>query len=47
VNLSGGPLINRRANVNEVADLLLMIVGPSGRSLTGAVIPFDAGFTAK
>jgi NAD(P)-dependent dehydrogenase (short-subunit alcohol dehydrogenase family) len=47
VDLSGGPLINRPANVNEVAAFLLTIVGPNGRSLTGAVIPFDAGFTAK
>jgi NAD(P)-dependent dehydrogenase (short-subunit alcohol dehydrogenase family) len=45
--LAGGPLLNRLANVDEVAQFLLVIVGPSGRSLTGAVIPFDGGFTAK
>jgi NAD(P)-dependent dehydrogenase (short-subunit alcohol dehydrogenase family) len=47
VNLSGGALLNRRANVGEVAQFLLVLVGPNGRSLTGAVIPFDGGFTAK
>jgi Dehydrogenases with different specificities (related to short-chain alcohol dehydrogenases) len=47
VALAGGPLINRRAHVDEVANLLLFLAGPSGRSLSGAVIPFDGGFTAK
>lgn len=47
VSLAGGPLLNRLANVDEVAQFLLALVGPAGRSLTGAVIPFDGGFTAK
>ncbi|WP_328361213.1 SDR family oxidoreductase [Mycobacterium sp. NBC_00419] len=47
VALAGGPLINRVAHVDEVAQLLLTLAGPNGRSLTGAVIPFDGGFTAK
>ncbi|MFC5334189.1 SDR family NAD(P)-dependent oxidoreductase [Mycobacterium branderi] len=47
VQLSGGPLLSRPANVAEVAQFLLTVVGPNGRSLTGAVIPFDSGFTAK
>jgi NAD(P)-dependent dehydrogenase (short-subunit alcohol dehydrogenase family) len=47
VNLSGGPLLSRLANVHDVAQFLLVLVGPSGKALTGAVIPFDGGFTAK
>jgi NAD(P)-dependent dehydrogenase (short-subunit alcohol dehydrogenase family) len=47
VRLSGGPLLGRIANVHEVAQFLLVLVGPNGRALTGAVIPFDGGFTAK
>lgn len=47
VALSGGPLIDRRAHVEEVAQLLLLLAGPNGRSMSGAVIPFDGGFTAK
>ena len=47
VSLSGGPLLGRLANVNEVAQFLLVLVGPNGKALTGAVIPFDGGFTAK
>lgn len=47
VSLSGGPLLDRLANVGEVAQFLLVLVGPNGRALTGAVIPFDGGFTAK
>jgi len=47
VSLSGGPLLVRLANVNEVAQFLLVLVGPNGKALTGAVIPFDGGFTAK
>jgi NAD(P)-dependent dehydrogenase (short-subunit alcohol dehydrogenase family) len=42
----GGTLVNRIAHVDEVAELVLLLVGPAGRSMTGAVIPFDAGFTA-
>jgi NAD(P)-dependent dehydrogenase (short-subunit alcohol dehydrogenase family) len=45
--LSGDMLLDRLANVDEVAQFLLVMVGPNGRSLTGAVIPFDGGFTAK
>jgi NAD(P)-dependent dehydrogenase (short-subunit alcohol dehydrogenase family) len=47
VRLSGGPLLSRLANVHEVAQFLLVLVGPNGRALSGAVIPFDGGFTAK
>ncbi|MEB3070640.1 SDR family NAD(P)-dependent oxidoreductase [[Mycobacterium] vasticus] len=47
VELAGGPLLNRLAHVDEVAQFLLTLVGPGGRSLTGAVIPYDGGFTAK
>jgi NAD(P)-dependent dehydrogenase (short-subunit alcohol dehydrogenase family) len=47
LSTSGGPMIDRRANVDEVAQFLLVLVGPNGMSLTGAVIPFDGGFTAK
>jgi len=47
VSLSGGPLLSRLANVHEVAQFLLVLVGPNGQALTGAVIPFDGGFTAK
>jgi NAD(P)-dependent dehydrogenase (short-subunit alcohol dehydrogenase family) len=47
VKLSGGPLLSRLANVHEVAQFLLVLVGPNGAALTGAVIPFDGGFTAK
>jgi NAD(P)-dependent dehydrogenase (short-subunit alcohol dehydrogenase family) len=42
----GGVLINRVAHVDEVAELVLYLSGNQSRSLTGAVIPFDAGFTA-
>jgi NAD(P)-dependent dehydrogenase (short-subunit alcohol dehydrogenase family) len=47
VSLSGGPLLSRLANVHEVAQFLLVLVGPNGRALSGAIIPFDGGFTAK
>ena len=46
-SLSGGMLLDRLANIDEVAQFLLVMVGPNGRSLTGAVIPFDGGFSAK
>jgi NAD(P)-dependent dehydrogenase (short-subunit alcohol dehydrogenase family) len=46
VGLAGGPLLPR-ANVHDVAHFLLTIAGPHGAALTGAVIPFDGGFTAK
>jgi NAD(P)-dependent dehydrogenase (short-subunit alcohol dehydrogenase family) len=42
----GGTLINRMAHVDEVAELVIFLAGPAGRSLTGAVIPFDAGYIA-
>jgi NAD(P)-dependent dehydrogenase (short-subunit alcohol dehydrogenase family) len=44
--LGGGALIDRVAHVDEVAELVLFLSGPESLSLTGAVIPFDAGFTA-
>jgi NAD(P)-dependent dehydrogenase (short-subunit alcohol dehydrogenase family) len=47
VSLSGGPLLSGPANVQDVAQFLLVLVGPNGKALTGAVIPFDGGFTAK
>lgn len=47
VDLAGGPLLGRLAHVDEVAQFLLVLVGPNGKALTGAVIPFDGGFTAK
>jgi NAD(P)-dependent dehydrogenase (short-subunit alcohol dehydrogenase family) len=43
---AGGALIDRVAHVDEVAEMVLFLSGPSSRSLTGTVIPFDAGFTA-
>ena len=42
----GGAIIDRMAHVDEVAELVLFLCGPHSLSLTGAVIPFDAGFTA-
>ena len=39
-------LIDRIAHVDEVAEMILFLAGPQSLSLTGAVIPFDAGFTA-
>jgi NAD(P)-dependent dehydrogenase (short-subunit alcohol dehydrogenase family) len=44
--LGGGALIDRVAHVDEVAELVLFLSGPESLSLTSAVIPFDAGFTA-
>ena len=46
VQRGGGTLIDRTAHVDEVAELVLYLSGPSSLSLSGAVIPFDAGFTA-
>ena len=46
VAAAGGSLVDRVAHVDEVAELVLLLAGPAGRSMTGAVIPFDAGFTA-
>jgi NAD(P)-dependent dehydrogenase (short-subunit alcohol dehydrogenase family) len=47
VALAGGPLMADLANVADVAQFLLVLVGPAGKALTGAIIPFDGGFTAK
>jgi len=47
VALSGGPLLSRLARVDDVAQFILTVVGPAGMALSGAVIPFDGGFTAK
>lgn len=47
VSLAGGPLLANLANVDDVAQFLLGLVRPSGKALTGAIIPFDGGFTAK
>jgi NAD(P)-dependent dehydrogenase (short-subunit alcohol dehydrogenase family) len=46
VQRAGGTLIDRIAHVDEVAELVLFLCGPSSLSLTGAVIPFDGGYTA-
>jgi len=46
VAAAGGVLIKRVAHVDEVAELILFLGGSQSQSLTGAVIPFDAGFTA-
>jgi NAD(P)-dependent dehydrogenase (short-subunit alcohol dehydrogenase family) len=46
VALAGGSLIDRIAHVDEVAEMVLFLSGPSSLSLTGAVVNFDAGFTA-
>ena len=46
VAAAGGVLIKRVAHVDEVAELILFLCGSQSQSLTGAVIPFDAGFTA-
>jgi NAD(P)-dependent dehydrogenase (short-subunit alcohol dehydrogenase family) len=43
---AGGGLVNRVAHVDEVAELVVFLAGPLSLSLTGAVIPFDGGFTA-
>ena len=46
VGRGGASLIDRVAHVDEVAELVLFLAGPASLSLTGAVIPFDSGFTA-
>jgi len=46
VTRAGGTLVQRTAHVDEVAEMVLFLAGPNSQSLTGAVIPFDAGFTA-
>jgi NAD(P)-dependent dehydrogenase (short-subunit alcohol dehydrogenase family) len=45
-NDAGGNLIDRMSHVDEVAQMVLFLSGPRSLSLTGAVIPFDSGFTA-
>jgi NAD(P)-dependent dehydrogenase (short-subunit alcohol dehydrogenase family) len=44
--LAGGSLVDRIAHVDEVAEMVLFLSGPSSLSLTGAIINFDGGFTA-
>jgi NAD(P)-dependent dehydrogenase (short-subunit alcohol dehydrogenase family) len=46
VRRAGGNLVDRTAHVDEVAEMVLFLSGPLSLSLTGAVIPFDGGFTA-
>lgn len=46
VERAGGNLIDRTSHVDEVAELVAFLAGPASLSLTGAVIPFDSGFTA-
>jgi NAD(P)-dependent dehydrogenase (short-subunit alcohol dehydrogenase family) len=46
VRHAGGSLVDRVAHVDEVAEMVLFLSGPLSLSLTGAVIPFDGGFTA-
>lgn len=43
---AGGNLVERTAHVDEVAEMVVFLSGPNSASMTGAVIPFDAGFTA-
>jgi NAD(P)-dependent dehydrogenase (short-subunit alcohol dehydrogenase family) len=44
--LGGGSLLGT-ADVADVAEFLALLAGAHTRALTGAVIPFDGGFTAK
>jgi NAD(P)-dependent dehydrogenase (short-subunit alcohol dehydrogenase family) len=44
---AGGSPLERIAHVDEVAEFVLAVIGPNGASLTGAVIPFDGGYTAR
>jgi len=43
---AGGSRIDRTAHVDEVAEMILFLSGPLSLSLTGAIVNFDAGFTA-
>jgi len=47
VALAGGSPLGRVAHVDEVAQFLLFLAGPNSQSMTGAIIPFDGGFTVK
>jgi NAD(P)-dependent dehydrogenase (short-subunit alcohol dehydrogenase family) len=47
VAAAGGLPIARFAQVDEVAQLLVFLAGPNSVSMTGSIIPFDGGFTAK
>lgn len=42
-----GSPIATPAHVDDVAELVLFLVGPHGIAMTGAVIPFDGGYTAR
>jgi NAD(P)-dependent dehydrogenase (short-subunit alcohol dehydrogenase family) len=43
---AGGAMINRVAHVDEVAALVVFLSGPLSMSMTGAIIPFDGGYSA-
>jgi NAD(P)-dependent dehydrogenase (short-subunit alcohol dehydrogenase family) len=45
--IQGGAPTGRSANVFDVAQMILLIVGPASRNLTGAIIPYDGGYTAR
>jgi len=45
--IQGGAPAGRAANVFEVAQFLLTLVDPNIKRLTGAIIPFDGGYTAR
>jgi NAD(P)-dependent dehydrogenase (short-subunit alcohol dehydrogenase family) len=47
VTTGGGMPLKRVAHVDEVAQFVLFLAGPNSASMTGAIIPFDGGFTAK
>jgi NAD(P)-dependent dehydrogenase (short-subunit alcohol dehydrogenase family) len=47
VHAAGGFPISRFAHMTEVAEFILTVVGPVGLSMTGSVIAFDGGYTAK
>jgi 3-oxoacyl-[acyl-carrier protein] reductase len=45
--VQGGAPTGRSANVFDVAQLILLLVGPASKNLTGAIIPYDGGYTAR
>jgi NAD(P)-dependent dehydrogenase (short-subunit alcohol dehydrogenase family) len=47
VTAGGGVPAGRVAHVDEVAQLVLFLAGPNSTSMTGSIIPFDGGYTAK